>query len=63
MQRCSSLDITRLAVLEPNTTSTDPRFGYAVSASGDTIVVDDQSDDNSGSDSGAAYVFVRNGTS
>jgi hypothetical protein len=63
MHRCSSLDINLLAVLKSNTTSIDPRFGYAVSTSEDTIVVGDYYDDNYGSDSGAVYVFVRDGTS
>jgi hypothetical protein len=62
MHRCSSLDINLLAVLESNTTSSNT-FGFAVSTSGDAIVVGDHLDDNSGSDSGAAYVFVRDGTS
>jgi hypothetical protein len=42
-----SLDIDLLAVLESNTTSSDSWFGYAVSTSGDTIVVGDHYDDNS----------------
>jgi hypothetical protein len=58
MHGCSSLEINLLAVLEPNITS-DSTFGFAVSTSGDTIVVGDSSDDNSGIDSGAADVFVR----
>jgi hypothetical protein len=60
MHHCSSLDINPLTVLKPNTAS--DTFGYAVSTSGDTIVVGDY-DDNYGSNAGAAYVFVRDGTS
>jgi hypothetical protein len=37
-------------------------FGYAVSVHGDTAVVGAPLDDPSGTDSGSAYVFVRNGT-
>jgi hypothetical protein len=62
MHRCSSLDINLLAVLKPNTTSSNPRFGFSVSTSGDTIVVGDHYDANYGSNSGAVYVFVRDET-
>jgi hypothetical protein len=34
-------------------------FGYAVSISGDTVVVGAHGDDDNGSDSGSAYVFTR----
>ena len=37
-------------------------FGYAVAISGETIVVGALLDDDAGSDSGSAYVFVRDGT-
>jgi hypothetical protein len=39
------------------------QFGYTVSVSGDTAVIGARLDDDGGLDSGAAYVFVRNGTS
>ena len=35
-------------------------FGYSVSISGDTVVVGAYGDDDSGADSGSAYVFERN---
>ena len=38
-------------------------FGYSVAVSGDTVVVGAYYEDSGGSDAGAAYVFVRNGTS
>jgi hypothetical protein len=38
-------------------------FGYAVSISGDTIVVGAYGDDAKGSQSGSAYVFIRSGGS
>jgi hypothetical protein len=38
-------------------------FGYAVAASGDTAVIGAFRDDDSGSDSGSAYVFARSGSS
>lgn len=37
-------------------------FGYSVSVSGDYIIVGAYRDDDSGKDSGAAYIFRRNGT-
>ncbi len=37
-------------------------FGYSVSISGDTAVVGADGDDDNGTDSGSAYVFVRSGT-
>ncbi|MBT3362944.1 MAG: hypothetical protein HN929_04600 [Chloroflexi bacterium] len=37
-------------------------FGYSVAVSGDTIVVGAYGNDDSGSSSGSAYVFTRNGT-
>jgi hypothetical protein len=36
-------------------------FGLSVSVSGDTVVVGAYGDDDAGSDSGSAYVFVRSG--
>jgi hypothetical protein len=38
-------------------------FGYSVSLSGDTAVIGDPDDDAGGGNAGAAYVFVRSGTS
>jgi len=37
-------------------------FGYSVSISGNTVVVGARYDDDGGSNSGSAYVFVRSGT-
>ncbi len=37
-------------------------FGYSVAISGDTAIVGAYGDDDAGSDSGSAYVFVRSGT-
>jgi len=39
------------------------QFGFTVSLSGDTALVGAHRDDDNGSDSGSAYVFVRQGTS
>jgi len=39
------------------------RFGASVSISGDRVIVGAHRDDHNGADSGAAYVFRRNGTS
>src|SRR5690606_38298389 len=41
----------------------DDRFGHSVAVAGDTVVVGAFLEDEGGSDAGAAYVFVRNGTS
>jgi len=38
------------------------RFGASVSVSGDTVLIGAYDDDDDGSSSGSAYVFVRNGT-
>jgi hypothetical protein len=64
--------IAQQALLTASNAENQDRFGYAVAVSGDTVVVaapgedsgvrGDQSD-NSAGDSGAAYVFVRNGQS
>ncbi len=43
--------------------ATDDRFGFSVAAFGDTSIVGIPFDDDSGSNSGAAAVFVRSGTS
>ncbi|KAL7447946.1 hypothetical protein ACHAXS_000113, partial [Conticribra weissflogii] len=37
-------------------------LGYSVAISGDTALLGAYRDDDNGSDSGSAYVFVRNGT-
>jgi hypothetical protein len=64
--------LAQQALLKASNAENQDRFGYAVAVSGDTVVVaapgedsgvrGDQSD-NSAGDSGAAYVFVRNGQS
>jgi len=43
--------------------SLDDRFGASVSISGDRAIVGADGDDESGDNSGSAYVFVRSGTS
>jgi hypothetical protein len=40
----------------------DDQFGFDVAISGDTAIVGANRDDDAGSDSGSAYVFVRNGS-
>ena len=66
---------TQQAYLKASSPDADDNFGISVAVSGDTVVigvncedssstgVNENSDDNSGYDSGAAYVFVRSGTS
>jgi len=63
--------IAQQAYLKASNSGADDEFGYSVSVSGDTVVVGallESSDangdptDNSAADSGAVYVFVRNGT-
>jgi uncharacterized repeat protein (TIGR01451 family) len=63
------------AYLKASNAEADDQFGYSVAISGDTVVVsalsedssatgvDGNQADNSASDSGAAYVFVRSGSS
>jgi trimeric autotransporter adhesin len=66
--------VAQQAYLKASNTGTDDRFGQSVAVSGDTVVVGashedsnatgangDQAD-NSAGDAGAAYVFVRSGT-
>ena len=54
------------AIAEQKLTASDAawgdRFGHSVSISGDSAIVGAQNSDDSGSDSGSAYVFVRSGT-
>jgi hypothetical protein len=42
--------------------ATDDHFGYSVAISGDTAVIGAHLDDDNGTDSGAAYVFVGSGS-
>ena len=42
--------------------ASDDYFGYSVSISGDTAIVGAYGNDDKGSYSGSAYVFVRSGT-
>ena len=42
-----------------NSTSEGNRFGWSVAISGDTAIVGAYQDDDAGSNSGAAYIFVR----
>ncbi len=65
--------IAQQAYLKASNTDANDRFGYSVAASGDTVVVgayledsnatgvNGNQADNSAMDSGAAYVFARNG--
>ena len=51
------------AKLLPDDGAAGDRFGISVALSGDTAVVGAPEDDDNGSNSGSAYVFVRSGTS
>ncbi len=53
---------TQQVKLVPADGAADDRFGFSVSVSGDTIVIGADGDDTSGLQAGAAYVFVRSGT-
>ena len=61
---------TQQAYLKASNTGADDRFGFSVAIDGDTVVVgaiwEDSAatgiDDDEGSNSGAAYVFTRSGT-
>ncbi|MCI5192824.1 MAG: hypothetical protein D3915_06805, partial [Candidatus Electrothrix sp. AU1_5] len=48
--------------LLPDDGTAEDHFGESVSISGDTIVIGARGDDDNGSDSGSAYVFIRNGS-
>lgn len=54
--------ITQQAYLKASNTGPEDYFGYSVAVSGDTMVVGAYLEDSTASGSGAAYVFVRNGT-
>ncbi len=69
----SGTEWTQQAYLKASNTGADDRFGSAVAVAGDTLVVGVHQEDSSGtgvittpnegaSNSGAAYVFVRSGT-
>ena len=53
---------TEQAKLTASDAAADDRFGVSVSVSGATAVVGANNDDDSGSASGSAYVFVRTGS-
>ena len=53
---------TQRGILVDEDTAIDDRFGGAVSISGNTAIVGAQENDDSGSNAGTAYVFVRHGT-
>ena len=53
---------TQQAYLKPSNTTTGDFFGGSVSVSGDTVAVGSRFQDSIASNSGAVYVFVRNGT-
>ncbi|WP_438000312.1 thrombospondin type 3 repeat-containing protein [Sorangium sp. So ce185] len=47
--------------LSPHDASGDDRFGVSVAISGDTVLIGAERNDSRGSETGAAYVFVRSG--
>ncbi len=51
------------AYLKASNTSADDQFGISVDIDGDTVVIGAYKEDSIANDSGAAYVFVRTGTS
>ncbi|HQF24565.1 MAG TPA: FG-GAP repeat protein, partial [Polyangiaceae bacterium] len=52
----------QLARLTPSDGAATDRFGFAVDISGETVVVGAYQHDGVGSDEGAAYIFVRSGS-
>ena len=54
---------TEEAKLTASDAAAEDEFGVSVALSGDTALVGASGDDDAGSGSGSAYVFVRNGTS
>jgi len=55
--------VAQQAYLKASNTDSGDQFGNSVSISGDTVVVGAHGEDGNAGGSGAAYVFVRNGTS
>ena len=53
---------TQQAQIQASDAAATDYFGYSVSISGNTVVVGARFDDDGGSNSGSAYVFVRSGT-
>ena len=53
----------RAAKLTAGDAAAGDSFGFAVSVSGDTAVIGAYRDDDAGSNSGSAYVFLRSGSS
>ena len=53
---------TQQAQIQASDAAATDYFGYSVSISGNTVVVGARYDDDGGSNSGSAYVFVRSGT-
>ncbi|VAX42299.1 hypothetical protein MNBD_PLANCTO03-96, partial [hydrothermal vent metagenome] len=47
--------------LLPDDGAEDDLFGHSVSISGDAVVIGARFDDDNGTDSGSAYVFIRSG--
>jgi len=54
---------TQTAKLTASDGASDDRFGWAVSISGNSIVISAYFDDDDGTDSGSAYVFTKSGAS
>ena len=52
-------EATQVAKLTASDGAAGDEFGWSVSVEGDTVVVGSKGDDDSGSSSGSAYVFVR----
>ena len=53
---------TQQAQIQASDAAATDYFGYSVSISGNTVVVGARYDDDGGTNSGSAYVFVRSGT-
>ena len=53
---------TQQAQIQASDAAATDYFGYSVSISGNTVVVGARFDDDGGTNSGSAYVFVRSGT-
>ncbi len=51
--------MTQTAKLTASDAAANDNFGYSVAISGDTAVVGAYHDDDGGSESGSAYVFVK----
>jgi len=62
IQPCDRISWNGTQKLLASDGAADDLFGFSISLDGDTLLIGAASDDDKGSNSGSAYVFIRNGT-